>query len=64
MHGPPLSNQEVAGYLEREVESLAQLGLCRDKATLVVAERLDRHQADIRWMLDRFGSGTRTTNCS
>ena len=56
MHGPPLSNQEVASYLEKDITGLIGLGLCRDQAMLVTADRLGRHQADIRWMLDRFGS--------
>lgn len=54
--GTPLSPREVTAYLEREIESLTALGLCRDQATLIVAERLDRRQSEIRQMIERFGS--------
>jgi len=64
MHGPPLSNQEVASYLERHITELIGLGLCRDQAMLIIAERIGRHQADIRWMLDRFGSHRIVRSCS
>lgn len=64
MIGPPLSHREVAEHLEREIASLEGLGICRDQAMLAVAERVGRHQADIRWMLDRFGSHTTARGCA
>ena len=39
MHGPPITIDEIAALLEREIAALRRLGASLEKATKVVAER-------------------------